>query len=48
MTFIASSKQAAGLSKVSSDNSVEKAALKSAVSMAPVVLTEVDKKWANL
>ena len=48
MTFIGSSKLAASVSKVSGENSTEKAALKSAVSMAPVVLTEVDKKWAHL
>jgi hypothetical protein len=48
MTFIGSSKLAASVSKVSGENSTEKAALKSAVSMAPVVLTEVDKKWSHL
>ena len=48
MTFINSSKLAASLSKVSDDRSAEKAALKSKVSMIPVVLSEVDKKHANL
>ena len=48
MTHISSSKLAAALSKVNNDNSSEKAALKSGVSMTPVVLTEVDKKHANL
>jgi hypothetical protein len=48
MTFIGSSKLAASVSKVSNESSTEKDALKSAVSMAPVVLTEVDKKWAHL
>jgi len=44
MTFINSSKCAAALSKVSNETNSEKAALKSSVSMTPVVLTEVDKK----
>jgi hypothetical protein len=48
MTFINSSKLAASLSKVNDDRSAEKAALKSKVSMIPVVLTEVDKKHAGL
>ena len=48
MTFINSSKLAASVSKVSNENATEKAQLKSAVSMAPVVLTEVDRKHANL
>jgi len=48
MTFISSSKLAASVSRVSNENATEKAQLKSAVSMAPVVLTEVDKKHANL
>lgn len=48
MTFISSSKLAAGLSKVANDNSTEKAALRSAVSLSPVVLTEIDKKHGNL
>jgi len=48
MTFINSSKLASSLSKVSDDKSAEKAALKSNVSMTPVVLTEVDRKHANL
>lgn len=49
MTFIGSSKLAAGVgSKVNDDKNSEKAALGSKVSMTPVVLTEVDKKHANL
>jgi len=48
MTFISSSKVAATVSKVNDDKSAEKAALKSKVSMTPVVLTEIDKKHANL
>jgi len=48
MTLIGSSKLGAQLGKVAGENSTEKAALKSSVSMAPVVLTEVDKKWAHL
>lgn len=48
MTFISSSKAASNLGKVGNDNSTEKAALKSKCSMAPVVLTEVDKKHAGL
>ena len=48
MTFISSSKLAASVSKVSNENATEKAQLKSAVSMAPVVLTDVDRKHANL
>jgi len=48
MTFINTSKLAAIVSKVSNENATEKAQLKSAVSMAPVVLTEVDKKHTNL
>lgn len=48
MTFINSSKLAASLSKVADDRSAERAALKSSVSMTPVVLTEVDRKHANL
>jgi len=48
MTFINSSKLASNVSKVSDEKNTEKAALKSKVSMAPVVLTEVDKKHANL
>merc|ERR1719263_4311 len=48
MTLIGSSKLGAQLGKVAGENSTEKAALKSAVSMAPVVLTEVDKKWSHL
>ena len=48
MTFIAASKIAATLSKVGNDMSNEKAALKSATSMTPVVLTEVDKKHSGL
>merc|ERR1711934_1270242 len=49
MTFISSSKLAATVaSKVADDKSSEKAALKSKVAMTPVVLTEVDKKHANL
>lgn len=49
MTFINSSKLAATISsKVSDDKTSEKAALKSKVSMTPIVLTEVDKKHSNL
>lgn len=49
MTFIGSSKLAAGVgSKVSDDKNSEKAALGSKVSMTPIVLTEVDKKHASL
>jgi hypothetical protein len=49
MTFISSSKLASTVSsKVTDDKTTEKAALKSKVSMTPVVLTEVDKKHANL
>jgi len=49
MTFINTSKLAASLSsKVSDDKNSEKAALKSKVSMTPIVLTEVDKKHAGL
>ena len=49
MTFISSSKLASTISsKVTDDKTTEKAALKSKVSMTPVVLTEVDKKHANL
>lgn len=49
MTFISSSKLASTISsKVTDDKTTEKAALKAKVSMTPVVLTEVDKKHANL
>jgi len=48
MTFISSSKVAASVGKVGNDNSTEKAALKSKCSMAPVILSEVDKKHAGL
>ena len=48
MTFINSSKTAAGVSKVADEKNTEKAALKSKVSMTPVVLTEVDKKHHHL
>jgi len=49
MTFINTSKLAASVSsKVSDDKTSEKAALKSKVSMTPIVLTEVDKKHAGL
>jgi hypothetical protein len=48
MTFISTSKLAATLSKVGDDRAPEKAALKSATSMLPVVLTEVDKKHQAL
>jgi hypothetical protein len=48
MTFPHSSKLAAAVSKVSGDNSNEKASLKSKVSMAPVILTEIDKKHSGL
>lgn len=49
MTFVSTSKIAKDLrNKVSDDRSVEKAALKKDVSLSAVVLTEVDKKHANL
>jgi hypothetical protein len=48
MTFIGSSKLAATLSKVPNEVSAEKAALKSKVSLTPVILTEVDKKHVAL
>ena len=48
MTFISSSKLAASVSKVSNETATERAQLKNSVSMAPVVLTEVDKKHAGL
>lgn len=49
MTFINSSKLASTVaSKVANEKNSEKATLKSKVSMTPVVLTEVDKKHANL
>ena len=48
MTFISSSKLAASLSKVQNETQTERNALKSAVSMTPVILTEVDKKHQNL
>jgi len=49
MTFISSSKLASTLSqKVADEKNSEKAALKSRVSMTPVVLTEVEKKHQNL
>ncbi len=49
VTFISSSKLAKEVkSKVSDDKSVEKAALKQQMSLNAVVLTEVDKKHANL
>jgi hypothetical protein len=48
MTFISTSKLAASMGKVQDEKNTEKAALKSAVSMTPVVLTEVDKKHAGL
>lgn len=48
MTFISSSKIAAALAKVGNNNDVEKSALKSKTSMAPVVLSEIDKKHAGL
>ena len=48
MTFIGSSKLASSLAKVSNETASEKAALKTKVSMTPVVLTEVDKKHQNL
>ena len=47
MTFTSTSKLAATLSKVSDDKAAEKAALKSGANIR-VVLTEVDKKHANL
>jgi len=48
MTFISTSSTAAKLSKISDDRAPEKAALKSNLSMLPVVLTEVDKKHQGL
>jgi hypothetical protein len=49
MSFISSSKLASTVStKVSDDKNVEKAALKSEVSMTPVILTEVEKKHQSL
>jgi hypothetical protein len=49
LTFINSSKLAATVSqKVSDEKNSEKSALKSKISMTPVVLTEVDKKHAGL
>mmetsp|Transcript_34681 Transcript_34681/g.53152 ORF Transcript_34681/g.53152 Transcript_34681/m.53152 type:complete len:466 (-) Transcript_34681:33-1430(-) len=49
MTFINSSKLAKTVSqKVSNDKTIEKATLKSKVSMTPVILTEVDSKHNNL
>jgi len=49
MSFISSSKLASTVStKVGDDKNVEKAALKSEVSMTPVILTEVEKKHQSL
>jgi len=48
MTFISSSKVASALSKVENDKNTEKNALKSKTSMAPVILTEIDKKHSGL
>lgn len=49
MTFVSFSKLAKELkAKVTEDKAAEKAALKSAVSLSAVVLTEVDKKHAAL
>ena len=48
MTFINSSKLASAVSKVADEKKTEAAALKSKVSMTPVVLTEVDKKHQNM
>jgi ActR/RegA family two-component response regulator len=49
MTFISASKLAKEVkAKVSDDKAVEKAALKQDVSLSAVILTEVDKKHANL
>jgi len=49
MTFVGASKLAKEVkTKVTDDKSVEKAALKQDVSLSAVVLTEVDKKHANL
>lgn len=49
MTFVSHSKLAKELrGKVTDDHAVEKAALKQDVSLSAVVLTEVDKKHANL
>jgi len=49
MTFIASSKLAKDIkSKVHDEKTPDKAAIKKGVSMNAVVLTEIDKKYANL
>lgn len=49
MTFVSTSKLAKEVrSKVNDDKAADKASLKSAVMMNPVVLTEVDKKHQNL
>ena len=49
LTFISASKLAKEVkAKVTDDRSVEKAALKQDVSLSAVILSEVDKKHANL
>lgn len=49
MTFVSTSKLAKEVkAKVSDDRAVEKQALKQEVSLNAVVLSEVDKKWADL
>lgn len=48
MTFVSTSKLASNLAKVTDDRGPERFALKSATSMLPVVLTEVDKKHQAL
>lgn len=49
LTFVSGSKLAKDLkAKISDDRAVEKAALKQDVSLSAVVLTEIDKKHANL
>jgi len=48
MTFVSTSKLASNLSKVNDDKTPEKNALKTATSMLPVVLTEVDKRHQSL
>jgi len=49
MTFVSASKLAKEVkSKVQDEKAVEKASLKSAVSMNAVILTEVDKKHQHL
>ena len=49
MTFVSTSKLAKEVkAKISDDRAVEKQALKQEVSLNAVVLSEVDKKWADL